>query len=175
MGIVARALQLLLERISVPDLISIVTRLEEEYPQVAISVDNLAELKKGLPHTPSKETISLKSSPNGEGKNLSFPDAEDLHLAIDAYNQVAKARGLPVVQRLTQARRTKLTRRLKDCNSLEGWYDVCSKVMATPFLHGENDRGWRADFDFLLQESSFNRVLEGYYDGKDQVRRGRDR
>jgi hypothetical protein len=32
------------------------------------------------------------------------------------------------------------------------------------FCRGENDRGWRADFDFLLQPKSFTKLLEGAYD-----------
>lgn len=129
-------------------------------------VEILAELKKGLPRTPSKETTPLKGSPEGEGKKAPhFPDNEDVQLALDAYNQIAQAHGMPLVIKLTDARRAKLKRRLIDCGSLDGWYEICRKVQRTPFLHGNNGRGWRADFDFLLQEQSFNRVREGYYDG----------
>ncbi|NBH76294.1 DNA replication protein [Rodentibacter pneumotropicus] len=32
---------------------------------------------------------------------------------------------------------------------------------APPFYFGENDRGWKADFEYLLRESTLDKVLEG--------------
>ncbi len=36
-------------------------------------------------------------------------------------------------------------------------------IPRTPFCLGENDRGWKANFDFLLQPTSFTKLLEGTY------------
>jgi len=33
----------------------------------------------------------------------------------------------------------------------------------SPFLLGENDRGWRADIDWFLRPDSVTRILEGKY------------
>lgn len=129
-----------------------------------------SDKKKGPPD-PLKE--KTKNSPDGEQKTAApvvFPDLEDLDFALDAYNQVAAGAGMPKVLKLTESRKAKLRRRLIDCGSLDTWYDVCRQLQKASFLHGENDRGWRADFDFLLQESSFNRLREGFYDGKEKVR-----
>lgn len=34
---------------------------------------------------------------------------------------------------------------------------------ARDFYFGENNRGWRADFDFLLREDVFDKALEGEF------------
>ena len=39
----------------------------------------------------------------------------------------------------------------------------------SPHCTGCNDRGWRADFDFLLQPASLIRTLEGRYEGRQSV------
>lgn len=81
---------------------------------------------------------------------------------VDAYNEVAKKRGLPPCRKLSSARLAKLKARLK-----YGEWDVAlQKLDQSVFCHGKNDRGWRADIDFLLGESTYIKLLEGKYDGK---------
>jgi hypothetical protein len=41
------------------------------------------------------------------------------------------------------------------------------KAAQTPFLAGENDRGWKANFDWLISnDTNHVAILEGKYDGK---------
>jgi hypothetical protein len=96
-----------------------------------------------------------------------FPDQEDLDLALDAYHQVAEVHGLPKVRKLTEARKRKLRCRLIDAGSLEVWYEACHNLEKAKWMHGDNDGGWRADLDFMLQQSSFVRLIEGKYNGKE--------
>ncbi len=84
--------------------------------------------------------------------------------AIEAWNAFAGEHGLAKVQKLTDARRTRLHRRLNDLGGLDGWRAALDRVAASSFLLGENKTGWRADFDFLLQEKSLTKLMEGGYD-----------
>lgn len=43
------------------------------------------------------------------------------------------------------------------------------RAVRSPFLTGQNERGWRADFDFLMNENKALALLEGKYDGHTQV------
>lgn len=83
---------------------------------------------------------------------------------LEAWNETADAVGLPKA-RMTPERRRKLRTRLR-ATSLEDWAEAIAAVRRSPFLHGENDRGWRAGFDFMLQPSSFQKLIEGGYDRK---------
>lgn len=96
------------------------------------------------------------------------PDVPDpVTEAVEAWNLLAHDIGLPKVQKLTDARRTKLRARLKDCGGIEGWHVALGKVRGSPFLRGDNGR-WAADFDFLLQDKSFTKLMEGAYDDRRQ-------
>ena len=44
---------------------------------------------------------------------------------------------------------------------------ILDKIKASPFLSGENDRGWRPDFDWLLKNSdNWRKIYEGKFDKK---------
>ena len=90
------------------------------------------------------------------------PQRPPVKKAFDNYNIAAKELGLPVAGKLTEDRRRKLRARLVE-HGLEGWNGALVQIEKSSFLRGENDRGWRASLDFLLQPSSLNKVIEGYY------------
>jgi hypothetical protein len=46
------------------------------------------------------------------------------------------------------------------------WKEVISKIKESSFCLGQNDRGWKADFDFLIRPDTHLKVLEGKYGGK---------
>ncbi len=90
----------------------------------------------------------------------------DVQLCVDAWNMLAGECDLPLVQAITPGRTTALKARLAECGGVEGFAYALTKVRASPFLLGANDRGWRADFDFLLQRKSFTKLMEGKYDDR---------
>lgn len=91
------------------------------------------------------------------------PGANELMEALRCYQIVAERRDLPKVRTLTKERARKLSARLHE-HGLEGWKEALRKLDKAGMCHGENDRGWRANIDFLLQPSSFVKLLEGAYD-----------
>jgi hypothetical protein len=71
--------------------------------------------------------------------------------------------GFPRIAKMTAQRERLLRARLKD-STFDEWQRAMSALERSAFCRGENDRGWRADFDFLLQTKSFTKLLEGAYD-----------
>lgn len=125
--------------------------------------------------TPTQETSSLRS----EGERVSaprelevVPEPEDdpVPAMVDAWNAMAADVGLPLVQKITKARRAKALQRLRDCGGMDGWNYAVERIRGSPFLTGDNRSGWKADFDFALQESSFTKLMEGRYDGQHDAR-----
>lgn len=100
----------------------------------------------------------------GEDKdNLGALSASDLDKAVEMYNQLAEEKALSKVQRMTEPRKKALRKRLTEAGGLDGWAYAISQVRESKFLTGKNDRGWRADLDFMLQASSFTKIMEGRY------------
>ena len=79
------------------------------------------------------------------------------------WNDLADACGLAKVGKLTDARKRAVKVRLREYPELDAWQSAFSHIHASPFLRGENNRGWKADFDFLLQAKSFTKLVEGTY------------
>lgn len=85
--------------------------------------------------------------------------------AFDAWNDLAREIGLPIAQAFTARRQSALKARLAEVGGLEGWGIALAKIRGSPFLRGETSRdGWKADLDFLLQQKSFTKLMEGSYD-----------
>ncbi len=114
-----------------------------------------------LPAEPKGEPLHEPQAPPGVP-----PVDDDVAMAVRLWNDFAERIGHPRVQLLSKARRKSLAKRLAECGGIEGWRVALSKVEASAFLLGKNDRGWRADFDFMLQAKSFTRLMEGCYDDK---------
>lgn len=46
----------------------------------------------------------------------------------------------------------------------EEWVSVIQRIAKSKFCNGDNDRGWRATYDWLLQPDTVLKVMEGKYD-----------
>lgn len=105
----------------------------------------------------------------GEGSEIRPPSQDDrpiLDQAVRRFNAVADDLKLPKVQRLTEPRKAALRKRLRECGGIEGWDFAMTKIRGSPFLRGENRQRWKADFDFVLQQKSFTKLMEGGYDDR---------
>ena len=78
--------------------------------------------------------------------------------------------------KLSGDRKAQLRARLKEYGE-EDVYAVIDKAVSCGFLNGDNNRGWRADFGWLMRKGNFPKVLEGYYDQnvKPQNKNGNER
>jgi hypothetical protein len=112
---------------------------------------------------PDTETETYKRSSNEDSsaEPTERPLTEDE--IVEAWNQRMVPQGFPAVRRMTNTRQRQLKARLRE-NTLDDWQQAMSALERSAFCRGENQTGWRADFDFLLQPKSFTKLLEGAYD-----------
>ncbi len=99
-------------------------------------------------------------------KEVPPTDNHEVSEAVESWNRLAKEIGLAEVQRITPKRRASCRARLRECGGMKGWLAALGKIRDSPFLRGRNDRGWRADFDFVIREGSFTKIMEGGHDAK---------
>ncbi|HMF68062.1 MAG TPA: DUF1376 domain-containing protein [Phyllobacterium sp.] len=102
----------------------------------------------------------------GKNKDSANAESEVVELAVEAYSTLAEKIGLPTIRALNDERQRKLVGILSQYGGLPVWNEALSKVESSHFLRGENDRGWVASFDFLLQPSSFLKLIEGRYNDR---------
>lgn len=112
-------------------------------------------------------TTSSTEVANGTG----VPGATLLATAVEIWNEAAERVGWSKVQRVTGPRRKALKARLKECDGLDGWRAAIERATASAFLTGKTKPGnghenWRCDFDFIIREAKFTKLMEGGYDDR---------
>jgi len=111
---------------------------------------------------PKPEPIKPDLSTDVDSPNV----ASDVELAFAAYNQAADQADWPKARKPTKRRVSQLKARLAEAGGLDGWRAALRRAVGNPFFAGDNERGWKADLDFFLQEKSFTKLIEGSYDRK---------
>lgn len=120
--------------------------------------------KPKLTETPSpspvgREAIASTPTQDADASSVAGSDAK---AAFDLWNAIAKRLALPVAKDLTAARRKAINARLAAAG-LSGWREALNAVEVSPHCRGENDRGWRADIDFVANPTKFQKLREGSY------------
>ncbi len=80
----------------------------------------------------------------------------------DAYN-VSCGKVLPRVTKLTDKRKRAIRTCMAQGFTAEDLYTAFNRAASTPFLTGKNERGWTANFDFIIKPDNLQKILEGAY------------
>lgn len=80
---------------------------------------------------------------------------------IDAYND--NCGNLPKATKLTDKRRRAVRSCMAQGFTVDEICEAFRKAAETPFLTGQNERGWRANFDFIIKPDNMQKILEGAY------------
>lgn len=98
-----------------------------------------------------------------EDKNKESKEKVTCQQVVDLYRSICIS--YPSVKTLSEARKKAIRARLK-VYSLEDFRKMFEKAEASAFLKGANNRNWSANFDWLLKDANFAKVLDGNYDNK---------
>lgn len=123
--------------------------------------NNLVEADASFQNEANHQPSTINHQRKEDSKPL-FDLGDDARF-VDLWNEMATRCGLPRCQKLTNGRKVKLHARIKDAG-IEGVAAAIRKIESNTWMHGKNDRGWKANPDFMLQESSFTKLIEGAYD-----------
>lgn len=89
------------------------------------------------------------------------PELKPEHV-VEVWNDLGVRYGLPLVKKITPERRKKLNTFIRR-HSIDDITEAISAIPHSPFLLGENQRGWKADFDWFLEPRNFTKLSEGNY------------
>jgi hypothetical protein len=109
-----------------------------------------------------EDSYTLQVVSEGE-EGADAPPSRDALTAFELWNELAQRVGLPLARTLTPQRRKSILARMREHGGLDAWRTALGHVERSAFLQGTNDRGWRADLDFMLQASRFTKLVEGGY------------
>jgi uncharacterized protein YdaU (DUF1376 family) len=143
-------------------------RIENECERIQNACDSQCEgnaTYNPLPKTKNKTSCDSSEPP------AKAPDKE----LIELYNQTLGSQ-LPKAQMLTAKRKAAIKQRWTQTlgsktpagkdryvdlqTGLVWWERFFEKVKRNPHWMGENDRGWKADFDWIINPSNFVKILE---------------
>lgn len=112
------------------------------------------------PQETETETEGLLTQSSGEAQNVS---REVETSALRAWNEAAQRLSLPKAQLLRTPRRTALHARLRELGGIDGWRAMIEMIGKSPHLLGDNDRGWKVTFDWILKPANLTKIMEGNY------------
>jgi hypothetical protein len=95
--------------------------------------------------------------------NKTIKDKSIIDNIINLYNEICT--NLPSIKKITDKRKTALNKFAKEFTEDE-IKQIFNLANSSEFLTGQNDRGWKADFDFILRTDKATAILEGKYSNK---------
>ena len=116
----------------------------------------------------SKETVLKKRGPAAPALAENQPLFNEIrnYWNSNAGNPSAHD-SIPQIIALTPWRVEKLKARLKEHAFIKHWKEAIGKATASAFCRGKNDRGWKIDFSWFIENgNNYIKVLEGKYDDK---------
>ena len=140
----------------------------EEQPLVQIDTMESITMTQPIPSINTSITTStnnIKDIYVEEEKNdLTQAKKTIVKINFDEYKAEYNLRcnNLPQVKTITEKRKTAIRKFEKEF-TLEQFKEICDIANEAPFLIGDNDRGWKADFDFILRVDKATSILEGKY------------
>jgi hypothetical protein len=81
---------------------------------------------------------------------------------VEVWNDLATRHGLPAVKKITPERRKKLHSFIRR-HTIDDITEAIAAIPRSPFLLGQNQRGWQASFDWFLEPRNLTKLTEGTY------------
>lgn len=81
---------------------------------------------------------------------------------VELYHAVCTS--YPTLRAIEGNREKQIAARWKKYKTIDAFRELFERAEASDFLKGDNDRGWTADFDWLIRPTNMSKVLEGKYD-----------
>lgn len=124
------------------------TKMSLNSEEMLLKTDNLS----------SNDSLAIASPTPTENKKEVFNNF------LNIYNE--ECTNLPKCLKITEKRKVAINKCLKEKIDEEVFREICIKANQSDFLIGENDRNWKADFDFVTRSDKAMQILEGKYENR---------
>jgi len=111
------------------------------------------------------QTITNSSNNSSTSNNTQKEQkTAQLHSLASLWNDIIIK---PSVAECGSGRLNKIRLRMKEKPDLSFWEELFKRIKQSPFLTGNNDKCWTADFDWIISnDTNYAKVMEGKYDSK---------
>ena len=143
------------------------TETETETENINPKSDDLGYVNDPKSLTPQNNPSGKKSEAPKEEKRKPLPVKATLTKLAVIWNEQKPPECPSVKEPLTDKRQKKVRVLLAryGANKLIELFEqeIIPNIRASPFLRGENQRGWVCGFDFAIHPEKFVKIMEGYY------------
>lgn len=120
-----------------------------------------------------KKEIYIKESLSNESDEKSVPqaarpEAVDYKKLVEFFNAETQGVFGLLRQPLSDRRRAMVRARIGE-HGKECFLAMIQTAIRSDFLKGQNPKGWRATFDWLIKPTNFEKVISGNYDNKPKI------
>lgn len=151
--------------------------LRENPTEDDIFSEKTPEKESFLRENPTETTFSprkrAKEKESKEKERIENPSCEGMRARVREVFGLICSSFPEVDEAFLKAHKVKLDLRIKEMG--DDWEktfaDVCRKMEASDFLKGQNGSGWKASFEWLIQNGeNWRKVLKGNYDNAEKTR-----
>lgn len=126
------------------------------------SVNPVNSCKPQLAKAEAEAEAEADLSSNADASVASLKPQKSFDLYLQVWNEHCGS--LSKISSLSDKRRAKLKTRIAEGLNLDKFLELVKSCAKTPFLRGENDRNWKADFDWLVENQDNGlKILENKY------------
>ena len=113
-----------------------------------------------------KEIEIKRESIERESEPLERAEAVPLKEIASLFNSICQ--GFSPIRSIQGKRETAVRARWNEFGSIDAFANLFHKAQESAFLRGKNKRGWKADFDWIVNGANASKILEGRYDDDEQ-------
>ena len=110
-----------------------------------------------------RKTATADSSDGAANQSNNNGGVAPYKQILEMFNSLCETTGLRTIRNIDGKRKTATAARFKEYGP-SGFFDLFERVASSSFLCGGGDRGWKADYDWLITPDNMQKVLEGKYD-----------
>lgn len=129
-----------------------------EDTKMSLKTDKIDKMSLKTDNLSSNDSLAIASPIPTENKKDVFNNF------LNIYNE--ECTNLPKCLKITEKRKVAINKCLKEKIDEEVFREICIKANQSNFLIGENDRNWKADFDFVTRSDKAMQILEGKYENR---------
>ena len=141
-----------------------IDKMEEIKEQTRLRVAKHREKQKLLASSEEcNVTVTLRNATDKKREDKIREDKINYEHIKDMYNDICIS--FPRLSVLSDKRKQAIKAR-SNTYTVEQFKEMFEKAEASDFMKGANDRNWMANFDWMMKDANFAKILDGNYDNK---------